>query len=53
MPGSDGTRVSDALLNPVGVAWTEMLAGQAWVSPAALPHSAPQAVSDLLTWTRV
>ena len=44
MPGSDGTRVSDTLLNSVGVAWTEMLAGQAWVSPPALPHPAPQAV---------
>ena len=51
MLGSDGTRVSDALLNPVGVAWTEMLAGQAWVSPAALLHSAPQVVSDLLART--
>ena len=30
-----------------------MLAGQAWVSPAALPHSAPQVVSDLLAQTRV
>ena len=44
MPGSDGTRVSDALLNSVGVAWTEMLAGRAWVSPPALPQPAPQAV---------